>query len=314
MALDGLFDYGIFFLIQTGIFAIMALGLNIQWGFTGLFNVGIAGFYAIGAYSSAILTTPANPDHFGGFGLPIVFGFGGAIITSAGIAIAVGLMTLRLRSDYLAIATIGIAEIMRLLLKNEEWLTNGVRGLGEIPSRLDFLVEGGSDLAYLLFIFALVGGVYFLAERAFISPWGRALRAIRENETAAQAMGKNIVKFRLQAFVFGAAIMGLAGAVYAHFVGFISPEAFDPLFATFLVWVMLIAGGSGNNRGAIFGALIIWLVWSGTEILTLNIVPDQFATQGAALRVLLIGVILQVILIIRPQGLLPEHVPTNSKK
>jgi branched-chain amino acid transport system permease protein len=134
------------------------------------------------------------------------------------------------------------------------------------------------------------------------------LRAIRDNEAATRAMGKNSLAFRVQAFVLGAAIMGLAGAYYAHFVGFISPEAFDPIFATFVVWVMLIAGGSGNNKGAILGAFVIWGVWSGSEWLTTRL-PAEFQTQAGAVRVLLIGVLLQVILASRPTGLLPGRPP-----
>ena len=136
----------------------------------------------------------------------------------------------------------------------------------------------------------------------------KAIRAQQQGHgvvMVVSAMGKNTLAFRLQAFVLGSAIMGLAGAVYAHFIGFISPEAFDPLFATFLVWVMLIAGGSGNNRGAILGAVIIWGVWSMTEYFTSRL-PAEYVTQGAALRVFLIGLLLQIILLLRPQGLLPE--------
>ena len=224
------------------------------------------------------------------------------------LALGVGLITLNLRSDYLAIASIGIAEIVRLVLKNEQWLTNGVRGMAGIPKPLAGVVEGADSLLYLLLVLLAVAVVYAANERAYHSPWGRVLRAIREKEIAASAMGKNTLKFRLQAFTLGAAVMGLAGALYAHFVGFISPEAFDPLFATFIVWVMLIAGGSGNNRGALLGALIIWGVWSLTEFMTSQL-PDAMVTQAGALRVFLIGLLLQVILLLRPQGLLPETGP-----
>ncbi|MCB1714307.1 MAG: branched-chain amino acid ABC transporter permease, partial [Candidatus Competibacteraceae bacterium] len=212
---------------------------------------------------------------------------------------------LNLRSDYLAIASIGIAEIVRLFLKNEDWLTNGVRGMAGIPKPLTGAGQALDDIAYLGLVLVLIILLYLACERAYRSPWGRVLRAIRDKEIAASAMGKNTLAFRLQAFVLGSAIMGLAGAVYAHFIGFISPEAFDPLFATFLVWVMLIAGGSGNNRGAILGAVIIWGVWSMTEYFTSRL-PAEYVTQGAALRVFLIGLLLQIILLLRPQGLLPE--------
>ncbi len=306
MELTGLASYGVFFLTLVGIYALLALGLNVQWGFTGLFNIGVAAFFAVGAYTSAILTTPVSPEHLGGFDLPIVVGWAAAAAIAAVLAFFVGLITLNLREDYLAIATIGIAEIVRLFLKNEEWLTNGVRGIAGIPQPFDELIGGGQELIYLAFVAAAVIVLYLALERGRQSPWGRVLRAIREREPAAQAAGKDIVRFRLEAFVLGSAIMGLAGAIYAHFVSFISPEAFDPMYATFLVWVMLIAGGSGNNRGAVLGAFVIWVVWSGTEIAA-NMLPADMITQASALRLLLIGVLIEVILLTRPEGILPER-------
>lgn len=304
----GLLSYLVFFLTFAGIYALLVQGLNVQWGFAGMLNVGVAAFFAIGAYSSAILTTPESAGHLGGFGLPWPLGFIAAMAIAGLLGLLIGLVTLNLRSDYLAIASIGIAEIVRLVLKNEEWLTGGVRGIAGIPRPLDDIVPGANALVLLLLVVALIGIAYWGLERIYRSPWGRVQRAIRDNETAARAMGKNSLVFRLQAFVMGCTLMGLSGAVYAHFVGFISPEAFDPVFATFIVWVMLIAGGSGNNRGAILGAFVIWGVWSGTQMLTSQL-PAEYVTQASALRVLLIGVLLQVILIYRPEGLLPERPP-----
>ena len=308
MEMAGLFSYLVFFLTLAGIYALLTLGLNVQWGYTGMLNVGIAAFFAIGAYASAILTSPANDAYLGGFGLPWPIGFLGAMVAAGLLGLAIGAVTLNLRSDYLAIASIGIAEIVRLILKNEAWLTNGVRGIAGIPRPLQDIQPGMDAIMVLLLVVLLVALVYLAIERAYRSPWGRVQRAIRDNETATRAMGKNSLAFRLEAFVLGCAIMGLAGAAYAHFVGFISPEAFDPVFATFLVWVMLIAGGSGNNRGAILGALVIWGVWSGTEIV-IGRLPAEMVTQAGALRVLLIGILLQVILAWRPEGLFPERPP-----
>ena len=305
MDLGGLFGYAVFFLSLVGIYSILALGLNVQWGFTGLFNIGVAAFFAVGAYASALLTTAPSDWHLGGFALPMVLGCIGGMVVAGVLALLVGMITLKLREDYLAIASIGIAEIVRLILKNEEWLTNGVRGVSAIPRPFGD-VAGGRDLIYLGLVVVVVALVYLALERARRSPWGRVLRAIREDETATLACGKDIVRFRLQAFVLGSMIMGLGGAMYAHFVSFISPEAFDPMYATFLVWVMLIAGGSGNNKGAILGCLIIWVVWSGTELLLNSILPPEMITQGSALRMLLVGVLLVVILLFRPAGLLPE--------
>ncbi len=305
MEIGGFLSYGIFFLTFVGIYAVLALGLNLQWGLCGQFNIGIAGFFALGAYASAIVTTQPNPAHLGGFGLPFALGLVAAMAVSGLLALLIGLITVKLRTDYLAIATIGIAEIVRLVLKNEEWLTNGVRGIPAIPRPLAGL-EGGEGLIFLVIVLFILGITYLAVERARLAPWGRVLRAIRENEDGARAAGKNVTGFRLQAFVLGSAIMGLGGGLFAHFFGFISPEAFLPEFATFLVWVMLIAGGSGNNKGAMLGALVIWLVWSGSELITSRLPPD-LVTQGGALRLLLIGVLIQLILLFRPSGLLPEQ-------
>lgn len=319
--MEGLIAYAIFFITLVGIYALLSLGLNVQWGYTGMLNIGIAAFFAVGAYTSAILTTGPSGGHLGGFSMPVPIGFLAAMLVSGALAFLIGLITLNLRSDYLAIASIGIAEIVRLILKNEGWLTGGVRGLAAIPRPtvgmspdwLSDLVPRPDQIIYMLLVLALVLVVYFANERAWRAPWGRVLRAIRDNEAAARAMGKNALGFRVQAFTFGAMVMGLAGAAYAHFVGFISPEAFEPLYATFLIWVMLIAGGSGNNRGAILGAFAIWVVWSGSEVLITRL-PEDIVTRAAAARVLLIGVLLQIILLTRPQGLLPERPPSAIDK
>lgn len=303
MELTGLLAYAIFFLNLVGIYAIMTLGLNMQWGMTGQFNIGIAGFFAVGAYSSAILTTGPADNWLGGFNLPFLLGLAGAVIVCLPVAWLIGRITARLRTDYLAIATIGIAEIIRLFFLNEGWLSNGVRGIPGIQK--PFGVGNGG---YLLIVLGFVGLVWLLVEVARRSPWGRVLRAIRDNEPATAAAGKDIARFRLEAFVVGSCIMALAGGLYAHFVGFVSPEAFRPLYGTFLVWVMLIAGGSGNNLGAILGAFVVWLIWSSTELLA-GVVPTALIGNESAFRVFLIGVILQVILVSRPEGLLPEKRP-----
>jgi branched-chain amino acid transport system permease protein len=314
MELMGLLGYLTFFLSMASIYAILALGLNLQWGYTGQLNIGIAAFFAVGAYTAAIATTPASDNHLGGFGAPFLVGLILAMIVAGILALAVGLITLRLRTDYLAIATIGIAEIVRLFLKNEDWLTNGVRGIPSIPRPF----SGGSGIAdnviFLAILFALVALVYAVMQRLFRSPWARVLRAIRANEDGVTAAGKNVLRFRVEAFVIGSMVMGLGGALYAHFSGFISPGAFDPMFATFVVWVMLIAGGSGNNRGAILGALVIWGIWTGTptliEILDgIGLVPEFLVDRASALRIFLIGLLLEIVLITRPQGMLPERPP-----
>jgi branched-chain amino acid transport system permease protein len=303
--LYGIMMYAVGLLTLGGIYAIVSLGLNVQWGYTGLFNLGIAGFFAIGAYASAILTAPEVSSRIPGLQLPIVAGLAVAAIASGIIAYAIGRLTLKLQSDYLAIATIGVGEILRLVLKNEAWLTNGALGISAIPRPFEGLPPPWDHLAFLAFVALVVALVYVLLERARLAPWGRVMRAIRDNETAARAAGKDTMRFRLEAFVVGSMIMGLGGAVYAHYVKFISPEAFEPMMTTFIVWVMLVAGGSGNNRGAILGPLLVWTIWSVTEFATLRL-PPEWTTQAAYLRIFLIGLALQVILQKAPRGLLPE--------
>lgn len=304
MNIAGFYHYGLYFLTTAGIYGVLALALNMQWGLTGLFNLGIAGFFAIGSYTSALITTAPAAEHWGGLALPMPVGVIAAMVASGILAFIIGAATIRLRSDYLAIATLGIAEIIRLIIKNEMWLTGGVRGIPGIqpPFHTD------NQLVMLAVVLVCLLILYWLVERARISPWGRVMRGIRENEDAAMAAGKYVARFRLESFVVGSAFMGLGGALYAHFIGFISPEAYQPLYGTFVIWVMLIAGGSGNNFGTLVGTLGVWLVWTGSEMLT-DLLPGGFATQAGAVRIFLIGLLLQVILLWRPAGLFPEKPP-----
>ena len=301
----GLFLYGIGLLTFGGIYSILTLGLNIQWGFTGLFNAGVAGFFAIGAYVSAILTTAESSRHLGGYDMPIPIGLLAAMIVSGLVAWAMGRVCIRLRADYLAIATLGIAEIFRLTLKNELWATNGARGVSYVPKQFETVAEPWNQILFMLSVLAVVAVLYFLLERARMSPWGRVMSAIRENEASALAAGKNVERFRIQAFVVGAAIMGLGGGMMAHYLKFIDPQAADPLTATFLVWVMLVVGGSANNKGAILGAMLMWTIWSATEILTSRL-PDELSIRTAYIRVFLIGLVLQFVLQRYSAGILPE--------
>jgi branched-chain amino acid transport system permease protein len=309
MEWTGLLFYLVGFLIAGGIYAILCLALNIQWGMGGLFNAGIAGFFAVGAYASAIVTTQASEKHLGGFGLPIPVGLLVAAIMAGLTGWAVAKICVRLKSDYLAMASIGIAEILRLVIVNESWLTNGSLGIANIPRPFGSLVQGrAADFVFLASVWAVVVIVYVMSARLHDSPWGRTLRAIRDNEHAARAAGKDVDWFRLQTFVIGAAIMGVAGGLSAHYFKFLSPSATEPLLVTFLVWVMLMAGGSGNNRGAIAGALGIWAIWSVTEIFT-NRLPPELATRSSYVRMLLIGLLLQLVLQKFRSGLIPEKSP-----
>ena len=311
--MDGWTLYLIAFLTLAGIAAITTLGLNVCWGLTGMLNLGIAGFYAVGAYTSAILTSPAssptNP-HFGGFGLPLLVGWAAAALAAAAAAWFVGRACSRLRADYLAIATLGIAEIIRIVFTNWQGLAGGAVGVQRVPRPFESLGHPRAELAYLGIVMVALVATYVVIERGIASPWGRTLRAVRENEVAAAAMGKDVQHIRLQAFVYGSAIIGLAGALSAHYLKQVVPEDFNPLTATFLVLVMLIVGGSGNNRGAILGAFTIWALWTMSDMLT-GLLPAEWVVRAAYARVLLVGLLLQVVLQYFPAGLLPER-PRHS--
>ncbi len=305
----GLLYFVIGFLTVALIYAVACIGININWGFTGLFNVGVAGFFAVGAYSSAVLTSEPSTYHIGGFGLPMPLGVLAAMVFAALVAWGVGKVCLRLRADYLAIATIGIAEIIRLMFKNWESLGGGPFGVKSVPRPFEgMLGDRGSQVAYLFLMVAVLAILYFLVQRAWNAPWGRVLRAIRENEDAAEAAGKNVEAFRLQAFILGSSIMGLFGALYVHYFKFIAPEATEPLEATFLPWVMLIMGGSGNNKGAIFGAILVWGLWTLTDLVN-SVLPsewEELAKRIPFIRVFLIGLLLQFVIQRYPKGLFPE--------
>ena len=306
--MDQLYGYGLYvisLLTMGGIYALLTLGLNVQWGFTGLFNAGIAGFFGIGAYTTAILTTAASERHLGGFAMPYIVGLLAAMLVSGIIAYGVGKVCLRLRSDYLAITTIGISEIIRLILKNETWATNGPRGVSQVPKPFETMPEPWNHIAFLVLVLVVAAIVYVLVEAARKSPWGRVMTAIRDNEPSARAAGKNVEAFRMEGFIIGCMIMALAGALAAHYLKFVDPNTTDPLLATFLVWVMLIVGGSANNKGAILGAFIMWTIWSASEIVSSRL-PDELAIRAAYIRVFMIGLVLQIFLQKFPQGILPE--------
>ena len=318
MDVIGVVDYSAGFAVMAGIYAVFALGLNVHWGFTGLFNIGIAGFFALGAYTAALMTTqPPDPALFEDFkfggnwseigfldlGIDLWFflGLGAAAAVCGIIALVIGYVTLRLRDDYLAIATLGVAETVRLFFLNEKWAANGSKGLYRIPKFLgDWVSPEHYDYLYLAVVLVVLAVLFLAVERAVKSPWGRVLRAIREDETAAEASGKNVFRFKLQAFILGAVIMGIGGALFAHNVRFLSPLTFDPLLATFVIWAMLMVGGSGNNRGAVLGAFVVWGIWSGTQFL-----PGVFSDPN--LRLFMIGALIVAVIMVRPGGILGEE-------
>lgn len=329
--------YLVSFATMGGIYAVLALGLNTQWGYGGHLNFGIAGFFAIGAFTTALFTT-AEPtgtlaqytQQAFGLELPFLVGVLAGALVSGIVALLIAVPVLRLRMDFLAIATIGIAEIIRLIFQNERWLANGPQPLRGIPqpgrciledqcgpqwltSFLAPLTPRDYTYLYLIIITLFVVAVYLLAERAVRSPWGRVLRATRDEESSTSMSGKNVPWVRIQSFVFGAVIMGIGGALYAHYTVTIDYSHFRPLFATFMVWVMLMLGGSGNNAGAVLGAFIVWAVWSGTAFVAgalepvLAAIHQDLPSRASYLRWLFVALLLAGIVLFRPQGIMPEE-------
>ena len=393
--------------------AVMALGVNLQWGFAGLFNVGVMGFVALGGLAAVLVSTdpvsaawsagglrilfalavgagiigvtiiayrritaarprviaivtilglgfflyralldpavqaveavnPALQGNLGGLGLPIILAWPVGGLFAAGAAWIIGKAALGLRSDYLAIATLGISEIIIAILKNEDWLARGVKnviGLNRpVPKEIDLqesaeFVERASGLgldpvtASALFVklnYALLFSVVLIillimAQLSLKSPWGRMMRAIRDNETAAAAMGKNVTNRHLQIFILGSAICGIAGAMMTTLDGQLTPGSYQPLRFTFLIWVMVIVGGSGNNFGAVLGGFLIWFLWVQVEpmsqylvtLLTAGMAEDNavrlhMMESVAYTRLLTMGLVLLLVLRFSPRGLIPE--------
>lgn len=309
ITLVGATNWTVGFLTTVAIFGILALALNLQWGYTGIFNFGIVAFFMVGAYTSAILTVDAPSqfeDYVGGYGLPIPIGWLGGAIAGGLLALIIGLPTLRLRRDFLAIATIGVAAILRSIAASTDNFVNQQRGMNGIPRFLGDLVEGRDYQWVLLAITTTMLVLVYVAVRAATaSPWGRVLRALRDNEETARSVGKHTTLYRMQAFVLGGVVMGLAGAIWAHRVGAIGPSSFSDLFGTFLIWTMVIIGGSGNNRGAVFGALVVGLIWFGVPLIQEDL-PDFLGSRVFMVRQFLIGALIVIFILLRPQGLIPE--------
>ncbi|VDS10261.1 leucine/isoleucine/valine transporter permease subunit [Paracoccus haematequi] len=389
--------------------AVAALGVNMQWGYAGLFNTGVVGFLAIGGLAPVLVSLPpvegawaaggprlilsllvglgtlalarivyartrrawtvalvlilgfiayrwlfdpavtaieandsARTGNIGGLGLPVLLSWavGGAFAAAA--AWAVGKVALGLRSDYLAIATLGIGEIIVAVLRNEDWLARGVKNVTSIPrpvpyeidlqqnpAFVDFAARWGFGtaeasgiwvkLCYLSLFLVVLLGIILLAELALKSPWGRMMRAIRDNETAAEAMGKDVTARHLQVFVLGSAVIGIAGAMMITLDGLMAPNSYNPLRYTFLIWVMVIVGGSGNNWGAVLGAVLIWFLWIKVEVwgpgligLLVGPLPDgdikaHLLDSAAHMRFIAMGLVLLLVLRFAPRGLVPER-------
>ncbi len=280
--------------VYTGIFAIVALSLNLEFGFAGLANFGKVAFFLVGAYSYALLSQAGIP-----FYLCLI---AGALISSL-FGLLISLPALRLRTDYLAIVVLTFGEILRLIVKSEDWIAGGDWGIAVSPAisltgashRVDALINIG-------LVFSCLFICFFIIQLLTNSPYGRVIRAIREDEVAAEALGKNRAKYKAQIFMLGSAMAGLAGGLYAQYIQCILPNMFLPII-TFTVWIMVLLGGPANNWGALLGAGLVELFDRGSNIakdyLILPIDPNN-------LQYILFGVLIILVLFYRPQGLLKE--------
>ncbi len=285
--------------IFAGLYALMALGLNVIWGLAGMVNLGLVGFYAIGAYGSALLTTR--------LGWPIGAGVAAGVVLAAAAGALVAVLTARLRGDYLAIVTLGFAEVVRLVAINETGLTRGTDGISGIPGPFRaVLTPSAYNLLMVSLVWSAVAVVGLALARLAGSPWGRVLRAVREDETVAGVAGKPVLRFKLQAFVAGAGVLGLAGALYAHYNAYVAPDAFGPL-VTLNIVLALSAGGTGRMSGAVLGGILVVALAEGARFAG-GALPSLRPVQIAALQQAGIGVLLIVILHVRPDGLLPERI------
>jgi branched-chain amino acid transport system permease protein len=318
--------YFLFLVGLAGMYALLSLGLNSQWGFSGLINFSVAAFFGIGAYGAALMTASSSPVA-GGFNP--VYGLAVALLAATVLALFIGLPTLRLRADYHAIASLGLAEVVRRVILNERRWTNGNLGVRGIPGFFDGwpvlstfpeampglriavplgpVIELGTPfhrmLLNVLLVTVFVVGSYLLLSRVHRSPWGRVLRTIRSDEDLARALGKNTYLFKLQAFVLGSLVMALAGVFYAHLNLFVSPATLDPI-TTFYVWVAVILGGTGSTRGAVFGGVVVVVLREGTRGLTgLEWIP----LEAPPLRLVMIGLLIVLLMRFRPQGILPPQ-------
>jgi branched-chain amino acid transport system permease protein len=292
-------SYLTFIATVGGIYGLLALSLNLIWGGAGMVNLGLAGFFAVGAYASALLTTVGQG--------PIAAGWLVALVAGGLAGLIVTLSTTRLREDYLAIVTLGFAEVVRLVAANEIWLTRGTDGISGIPGPWKRALGPDFNAVYFLIVMVVLVAVFVLTRRIDRSPYGRVLRAIREDAQVAQVAGKNVLRFKTEAFALSAAIAGLAGALYGHFTSYIAPDLFLPLITVY-IFLAVASGGTGRPAGAVLGAFFVMALLESARFLV-ELIPAVTAVQRAAFKEMLIAVALIVVLRLKPSGVLPERVP-----
>jgi branched-chain amino acid transport system permease protein len=286
------------YLVAVGIVALiymlLTVGLNLQYGYTGLINFGVVAFFAIGAYTSALLTL---------HGWWLVPAFVAAMVLGGIVAYPIGLLSLRLSDEYLAVVTLGFSEVVRIAIQQEEWLTKGVQGLPGIRRMFSFMGVGGyADVAILAVLAACNVAAIGLMLHLVRSPYGRLIQAIRDDEVAVETLGKDPRRLKVQVFMLGAGLAGLAGAFYAHFITYLSPDQFLPL-VTFYVWIAMIIGGTGRTSGAVAGSLLLLVFLEGSRFAR-DFVPGVSEVQMASVRLALVGLALILFTLYRPQGIM----------
>ena len=287
-------DYLLHILIIALIYSIFAISLNLELGFTGLYNFGHVAFFGIGAYTSALLSLA---------GLPVSVGIASGMAVAGVAGSLLAIPALRLSGDYFGIATLVFAEMMRLFFLNERWLTKGPMGLPGIP-RPSWIGGGVAGLPMFLIFCALLTLVVFLIIRHLTTaPFGRALKVVREDEYVAQAFGKNILILKIKAITVGSVLAGLAGGLWAHYITYISPADFT-LTETILVLLCVVLGGRGTNWGPVLGAFVITFFGESVRFLP---IPTDFGRFVAPLQGMVYGAVLILIMLKRPEGLIPEH-------
>ena len=286
------------------LYAIMALGMNLIWGLGGMVNLGLSGFYAVGGYVSALLMLR--------LGLPMPLAILSAILASAAVGALVAVITAKLQGDYLAIVTLGLAELVRLTASNEIWLTNGTDGLSGIPGPWRGQISPTTyNFLFMFLSLVALGLVWWMLARLDRSPFARVLRAIREDELIASVAGKNILWFKIRAFALGCSLVGFAGALFAHYNSYIAPDVFQPIVTIYVILSVAI-GGVGNMSGAVLGAFLVIALGEVTRFMAGHI--DFLASyQVAALRESVIALTLLIVLNVRREGILPEKSPAFAE-
>jgi ABC-type branched-subunit amino acid transport system permease subunit len=292
----GVVNLLLYFATMMGIYGILALGLNFHYGFSGLVNFGHVAFFAVGAYTSALVTM---------LGAPFLLGVFLAGVAGGLLGFIVALPTSKLSIHYWAITTLGIGEIIRLIAINEEWLTRGSFGIIGIPQPLHGVISASLYPAfYLGVVGAFLALTYFVVRKLANSPFGRVLKAVREEDDLALAMGKPVFYFKVKAMTVGAIFAAIAGALFAHYITYISPLDFMPI-VTFIIWAMVIVGGKGNALGSIVGGVIIVVFFNSTRFL-----KDYLPLSGqtvASLRMVAIGVLIILVVLFMRGGLVKER-------